>query len=223
MNWISEKINNNLAKVFLIALLGFLSIQNAAAANVGKIIAKIQKKYQQARTVSLTFTEVNHFSLTKTTTEAKGHLIFKGQEKFRLETDDQVLVSDSKTFWRFNKIENQVLIDKAKKSDQDVLLNQFLHNINDHYFSQLLKETKTRKGKIYEIKLTPKPDEQSPFTAIKIWVRDKSWEIFKVIYVDYNDNETEYIIDNMKLNLPVKDSEFTFAIPESTEVVDLRF
>lgn len=191
--------------------------------NVDKIISNMQKKYRSTKTIKIQFTEIARFPLTGTETRVQGVLEMEGKNKFRLESEDQTLVSDGATYWRYNKLENQVLIDDAKNDDQEAMLNNLLYEIKDHYFAFLIDETKDNQSKIFEIKLTPKPSEQSFFTSIRFWVRDNSWELSRVIYTDYNENETEFLIEKMEFNPDIETSVFTFHPPEGIQVIDLRF
>ncbi len=192
------------------------------AAKIDNIIKKMQKKYRSAKTVRIEFTEKSRFSLTGTENQISGQLQMEGKERFRLESEDQVLVNDGVTFWRYNKLDSQVLIDNSKKEDQEVMLNDFLYNLKDRYYSQILGESNESGKKVYNIKLTPKEDQQSYFTSIKMWVEDDNWTIKRLIYTDYNENETEYIIEKMDFNPVLQRSTFTFTPPEGIDVVDLR-
>jgi outer membrane lipoprotein-sorting protein len=191
--------------------------------DVNKIIKDVQKKYQNIQMVYVDFKQVNRFKLTDIKSEMNGTIWISQNDRFRLETEDQVMVSAGTTFWRFNKLENQVLIDYAKKSQQDVFLNNFLFKIDEVYFSQVAGETKIDGKKVYEIKLTPRKPDESFFNYVKVWLYDKSWELEKVLYVDFNENEVEYLIEKMELNPVVTGNVFNFEIPEGVEAVDLRF
>lgn len=194
-----------------------------AATNAEKIIKSVQNLYKNAKTARIDFNETDRFKLTGVTSSISGTLIFKGLALFRLETEDQVIVSNGSIFWRYNKLENQVLIDYAKKGQQEVFLNQFLYQISDHYFSRLVDTIDEGKKKTFVINLTPKVPEQSYFTAIKVWVQEKTWYVSKILYIDYNGNETEYDIERIEIDIPVPDSTFEFQPPEGSEIVDLRF
>ncbi len=219
----NARLRNGLSGGVLWLLMLLVAGSAASGADVDKIIKKMQKKYRSAKTIQIHFKEITQFSLTGTTTEVSGVLHMQGQKKFRLETEDQVIVSDGKTIWQYNKLESQVLIDNAKNENQEVLLNNFLYEINDHYFGQILEEKKEAGKKRYLLKLTPKPAEQSFFTEVRIWVVDKTWEIVQAVYTDYNDNVTKYVIDKMAFNPALPDTLFTFTPPEGVPVVDLRF
>lgn len=209
-----------LMTVFLAAI---FPLASAFGADADDIIGKVQKKYQSTKSIRIHFKEISRFKLTGTVNEVDAVLQMQGKERFRMESEDQVLVNDGNTFWRFNKLDNQVLVDYAKKDDQEVLLNNFLYEVKDHYFAQILAETKAAGGgNAYVLKLTPKPSEQSVFTSIKVWVKDKSWEIERLIYTDYNDNETEYEIAKIEFNPDLGDATFTFTPPEGIQVIDLR-
>jgi len=216
----SKKSHQYLLKIMVLL---FCASTALFAAKVDKIISKVQKKYQSTKTIRIDFKETSRFSLTGTETQIDATLLMEGKDKFRLESEDQVLVNNGETFWRYNKLDSQVLVDYAKKNDQEVMLNEFLFDLKDHYFGQVIDELKGEKSKKYLIKLTPKPTEQSIFTTVKIWVQDKTWEIDRLVYRDYNDNETEYVIERTAFNPDLNESVFTFTPPEGIQVIDLRF
>ncbi len=193
------------------------------SADVNKIVNNVQKKYRGAKGIRIHFTEISRFSLTGTETRVSAVLQMRGKNNFRLDSEDQVLINDGETFWRYNKLDSQVLIDYAKKNEDDVLLNSFLYDFEDHYFAQIIDEVKEKDVKKYIIKMTPKPTEQSYFSSIKVWIQDKTWEIERIVYTDYSDNETEYLIEKTVFNPELSDSVFAFTAPEGIQVVDLRF
>ncbi|MEL6823321.1 MAG: hypothetical protein AAFP70_16295, partial [Calditrichota bacterium] len=135
------KLSKNILRLAILVLVAalFLPLQ---AAKIDKIIKDMQKKYRNAKTLRIEFVEKSRFSLTGTENQINGQLQMEGKERFRLESEDQVLVNDGQTFWRFNKLDSQVLIDHAKKDDQEVMLNDFLYNLKDRYYSQILDEAK---------------------------------------------------------------------------------
>ena len=194
-----------------------------AASRIDKIIDAVQKKYRSVKTLKIEFRQINRFQLTKTESEIFGTLFLGGKDKFRLETEDQVMVSYGKTFWRYNKLDQQVLIDYPKKEDQEVLFRDFLYDIKDKYFAELVEERKDGKKKIFVVKLIPRESDQSFFTSIKVWLEDRSWKIRRVIYQDYNENETEFQIEGMEINPQFRPATFQFSPPDGVEVVDLRF
>ena len=214
----------NVLKISLIIVFLISSVQMYLfATDTEKIIKEVQEKYQKSKSLEIQFKEINRFKLTNTTSEIFGTFVIKGKDKYRLNSETQIIVTDGETFWRYNKIENQVLIDNAKKENQEVLLNNFLYDLQKNYFSQIVDEYKDDGTKIFVLKLTPKPSNESFFTSIKFWVENKSWKIRRVIYTDYNENETEYEIEKIYFDKQFPDSFFTFNPIEGSEVVDVRY
>jgi outer membrane lipoprotein-sorting protein len=211
-------------KIWLLIVFLISSVQMYLfATDTEKIIKEVQEKYQKSTSLEIQFKEINRFKLTNTTSEIFGTFVIKGKDQYRLNSETQIIVTDGETFWRYNKIENQVLIDNAKKENQEVLLNNFLYDLQKNYFSQIVDEFKEDGTKIFVLKLTPKPSNESFFTSIKFWVENKSWKIRRVIYTDYNENETEYEIEKIFFDKQFPDSFFTFNPIEGSEVVDVRY
>lgn len=210
-------------KVLNFLLILVLVSLTRADTDVEKVIKSVQKKYKKVEVIYVEFKQINRFKLTGIENEIFGTLWLTQKNKFRLETEDQTIVSNGETYWRYNKLENQVLIDKAKKSQQDIFLNNFLFNISDLYYSQILSQQKQDGQKIYEVKLTPKTQEESFFQYLKVWIEDDNWNLRRVIYVDYNDNETEYKIQTLEIEPSLPGGIFTFEVPQGIEAIDLRF
>ncbi len=206
---------------FIIGLL--VMVGSAPAAKVDKIIKEMQKTYRSAQSIAIHFQRIDRFSLTGTQSEVRGTFYMAGRNKFRLDSEDQLLVNDGTTLWRYNKLDNQVLIDYAKTEEQQGLFNDFLYELHDKFFGEILEERTDQGKKTYVIKLVPKTSTDSYFTFIKLWVVDKSWRITRVVYVDYNENQTEFAIEKMEFNPTLPDSTFRFIPPEGVEVIDLRF
>lgn len=217
-------VKNKLAKLIFLTFVALIILCiSLLASDAEKIINQIQEKYQKSSSLEIQFKEINRFKLTNTTSEVSGTFVMKGRDKYRLNSETQTIVTDGTTFWRYNKLENQVLIDHAKKENQEVFLNNFLYDLQKNYFSQLIEDYKDKDKKIYVFKLTPKPSNESFFTSIKIWVEDKSWKVRRVIYTDYNENETEYEIEKMVFDKDFPDYFFNYVPPEGIDVVDVRY
>ncbi|RMF60097.1 MAG: outer membrane lipoprotein carrier protein LolA [Calditrichaeota bacterium] len=219
----NHKFNFFSSKVLLVFISLCLIPALLYGAKVNKILKAMQKKYRSTSSLRIDFKEKAVFKLTGTESVVSGSLVMKGKNKFRLETEDQLIVNNGETVWRYNKLDNQVLVDYAKPDQQDVVWNTFLYELEEHYYGEIIEEITSTKPKTYVINLVPKPNEQSFFTNIKVWVKDKSWIIERIKYVDYNNNETELEVEKIELNPRLSDETFSFTPPEGIQVVDLRF
>ena len=210
-------------KLVIFILLILFTQAGFGKTDVNKVINKLQKKFKKVDAIKIDFKQINTFKLTGVENEIFGTLWLTKDNKFRFETEDQTIVTNGETYWRYNKLEEQVLIDYAKKSSDDVFLTDFIFRVEDEYTAQLIQESDSKSGKVVEIKLTPKNVEESFFSYIKIWVLEKNEDISKIQYVDYNDNETTYEIEKLDSKPELGETIFNFKIPDGIEAVDLRF
>src|SRR6266404_4974606 len=73
-----------------------------------EIIAKLQKKYDSVNDVTITFTEHVQFGATKIEQSFSGTLCVKKGKKYRVEMEEQTIVTDGQTVWSFNKTTKQL-------------------------------------------------------------------------------------------------------------------
>ncbi len=211
-----------LKNIFTIYVIFFLGTGILFSANAKKVIKKFQKVYEKAEYIEVLYEETASFFLANTVQKENGHLIMARNNNFKLSTDSQVMAADGESFYRLNKINNQLIIDYLKKSDEVLFFQKMFFSITDHFYLNMVDERKIDGQKIYIIKLTPKEDSERLFKEIKIWLTDKSYFIPKMEIIDINDNKTSYRI--LKINKYKKFGKDDFRIEpaENTEVIDLR-
>jgi len=56
---------------------------------------------------------------------------------------------------------------------------------------------------------------------IKIWLEPKSLIPIKLQIIKDNEKST-WLVNNLKTDLDLKDSQFNFSIPKDAEIIDLR-
>lgn len=211
-------------KKFRNGLLGLLILTGIMlGANPGKIVKKFIKHYEKAPFIEIQYEQKVVLSLTNTVSSRKGTLIFSNKSNlFRMEDDDQIMSLDGKSFYRLNKLNNQLTIDYVKKGDQLFFFQNLFRDPDKHFYIVLLEEKKIKKDKLFVLKLTPKEDENQLFKEVRIWLTEKSHQILKVKMIDLNDNETSYLIHSLKVLQKVEPKLFTIQPTEEMEVIDLR-
>lgn len=167
------------------------------------------------------FTQHVKFSFSKIEQNFAGTLTMKKPNKYRVETEHQTFVTDGSVVWSYSPVNKQVLVDRFKENQNTLSPEKFLLNLPAQYYSTLIGKGKIANAETFILKLVPK-DDQSFVKSVKVWVENGTWIVRKVLIVDVNDTETQYLIKEMKLNAHVNDSLFSFTPPAGTEVVDLR-
>ena len=132
-----------------------------------------------------------------------------------------MIVTDGTIVWTFSKDREQVIIDALSKSKENPLPRDILLKYTKDSRAVLLGETELGGTPCYQIKFQPK-DEDSFIISTTVWVSKSNWLAIQIEQEDLNENITRYFLENIKVNSPLSDSLFSFQIPASVEVVDLR-
>ncbi|MCL4509524.1 MAG: outer membrane lipoprotein chaperone LolA [Bacteroidetes bacterium] len=192
----------------------------AGTPTASEIIKNVQNNYNQTNDAVIQFTQTVVYPLSKISKTIKGTLYLKKGNKYRIETGDKVMVTDGKTSWIYMPGSKQVIIDNFRDDKNTVTPDKFLLDVPSDYFAVLLSTQKSDKGNVYTLRLTPKSDN-SFIRSIKIVV-NADWTVHSAEVSDMNDMRYTYIVDNLKTNSDLPDSEFEFTPPKGTQVVDLR-
>ena len=188
---------------------------------VKEVTDRLQSRSAMIDDATAAFEQHVKFGYSNIEQTFKGTLTMKKPKSFRIETEQQTLVTDGTTVWAYTPANNQVLIDKYKENENSLSPEQFLLNLPSAYYVSLLGMEKPLGSAQYILKLVPK-DDRSFVRSVKIWVESGSWNVRRILIVDVNDTETSYLINDIRLNTNVNTRTFTFAPPSGTEVVDLR-
>ncbi len=209
-------------KYIFLRILVFVMLSEIAFSQTGgEIIERLKKKYASVNDALVKFEQTVKYGMSKFEQTFSGTLYFKKQNKYRIETDEQVIVTDGNTSWLYSKVNKQVIIDKYKEDKNSTSPDKFLFSISDEYIAIVLKVETVNGRKVYVVKLTPK-DEDSSIESVKIWVVENSLDVMRVEIIDINGTVTVYNVKSVKLNSGLADDVFKFTIPPSVKVVDLR-
>ena len=209
-------------KFFKIIVLLSLLVSLVIAQDESDIIEEVQDLYEDIEYFSADFIQKEQFKLTGSENETKGKIYIKNGTEYRLETEDQIVVTDGKVVWSYSPHNNQVIVDNVKEGDASLLPRDMLFRYPKNYFSNLLKEEKIDASKYYVLKMTPKEDVHGYIKSLKIWVNTESYLINKIEYDDLNDNTSLFQIEKMDIKSELPDSLFIFNPPPQSELIDMR-
>ena len=186
-----------------------------------QIVKNVQDNYNKIEDATIKFTQTVVFPLSKVSRTTSGTLYIKKGNKYRIDTEDKVIVTDGKTSWVYLPQSQQVLRDNFRNDKNTITPEKFLLDVPEDYFAVLLSTNKTTKGNLYVLRLTPKSDN-SFIRAITIEIEDSSWTIKSAVISDMNDTRYTYDVESLKTNTGLPNSEFEFVPPKGAQVVDLR-
>lgn len=207
---------------YLRIFLALFLLSETIFAQTGKeLVERLKNKYAGINDAVIKFEQTVKYGISKFEQSFSGTLYFKKKNKYRIETEQQTVVTDGTTSWLYSKVNKQVIIDNFKKDGGNVSPDKFLLSISDEYIPIILRVEQDNGGKIYVLKLTPK-DEDTMIESAKVWVKDGDLQITRVEMTDVNGTITTYNVKSVKLNSGVDDSIFKFSIPSGVKIVDLR-
>lgn len=206
----------------LAAALCAAALTAASAGDTAKdILEKVSDRYDAIRDGELRFTQKTGFAVAQVEQEVSGTLVFKKTNKYRVEYDGQVIVTDGKTVWSYSPSTNQVLVDNFKLNERSLTPERILGAAPDDYAPTLIGREKVGTIETVVLKLTP-PEGSGMLKSMKIWVQEGEWLIRKAELLDLHGKRTTYQVHTIKTNTGVPDARFTFQAPAGAETVDLR-
>ena len=209
-------------KKFVFVGLILIFATNMIAADVNKIISEVQDKYNDMKYLTAVFKQVETFKLTGSQTESVGKIYIVDGEKYRFESEDQVIVTDGKSIWTYNSMSKQLLIDEVRENSGALIPRDLLFKYPQKYFATLLSESEEDNKKLYLIRLDPKDEVYGYVKSIKIWVEDDEWIIHKIESTDINGNKSIYEITNQDTKSKIDPDMFQIVPSDGMDVFDNR-
>ncbi len=207
---------------------GLLCLMAAPAAPLARaqddaqeVLERVRKKYESVNDAELHFTQKVKFSLSNLEQSVSGTLFLKKQNKYRVETPSQTIVTDGSTVWSYTPATGQMLIDNYKENEQSLSPERLLTGTAGGFQPALIGKSRLGKADVLELKLTPLND-QGLVSAVRLWVDEHDWLVRQAEIVDANGKQTTYTVQQSRINIGLPDARFSFQPPEGTDVVDLR-
>jgi chaperone LolA len=185
------------------------------------IVSKIRATYEKLETLKGEFEQQYTWSLAGETQVLHGTLYLKKGDRYRIETQNQLIITDGKTVWTYSPDKKQAYIDHLEKSKDNPLPRDLIIKYTRDFKPRLLRSEKVAAVDCYVMELTP-VEENSFLRTVTAWVDKSTWLAIRIEQVDINDNKTVYTLKNVQRNISLSDALFTFNLPADTEVVDMR-
>ncbi|MFZ5516764.1 MAG: LolA family protein [Candidatus Zhuqueibacterota bacterium] len=209
-----------------ILLATMLLLQGAEALCAGDkkaedIIDQAKKKYDELKSLKASFTQEFQWKLAENIHQQQGTIWLKGKDKFKIETQDQVVVSDGVNVWTYSAANKQVIIDLVDKSADITLPKDLLLSYSKRYIPKYLSIEKIGAIDCHVIELTS--DMEDIFiTYMKIWINSDTLIPAKIQQTDLNENINTYILSGIEIDTPMPDDLFHYKSQSDVEVIDMR-
>ena len=177
-------------------------------------LLSFQNKYKTVKSFTADFAQETKSNLNKDTYKNSGKIYFEKINKFRIEFQGQLLITDGTSVWNYNKKQNKVVITNYNSEPSVFSLDKYIldypKDCEATYFNQAQK-----------ILLLKPKKKGMDFKDIKIYTSN-SQIMSRIEFTDANGNYYSFEFSNVKLNEKINGQQFTFITPKGVRSVDLR-
>lgn len=203
---------------YVLIILFIFLFKNCFPQDAQEIIKNVQSKYNSISDATANYSQSVKYSSGKSASSS-GVIYIQKEDKYRIETKNDIIVTDGVTSWAYSKKKNQVIIDNYKSDGNTFSPNKFLFNYPVNFYSDLEGSETVSGSDCYILKLTPR--NKGSIKEAKIYV-DKSSYLIRKITISTSESVTTYTLKKINLDSGVSSSKFTFTPPDGVEVIDLR-
>lgn len=177
------------------------------------ILDNVSKATKTYSTITAEYVLTIYNKEKKKTEEQTGKIELKG-DKFKLEIPGNIIVSDGKTLWNFNKDAKELTIKNYNPNDdknETITPNNFFTIYEQGYKYKYDKKENVGKVSCDVINLYPaiKP-EKKKFHTIKLYIDNNKKQIVQAKVLMKNGEVFVYKVKKFSPNLPISDSNFSF-------------
>jgi chaperone LolA len=118
----------------ILAFLSVFIVNSLFAQDAQEIIHQVQAKYKGIKDAKAGFSQTVKPKSGKSQSSS-GTIYIQKENKYRIESKDQVVVTDGVTSWSYSAKKNQVVIDNYKESGNTFSPNKYLFDYPENFYS----------------------------------------------------------------------------------------
>lgn len=201
-------------KIFSVFALLLLIVASAVQAQ-DKVFPKLRANFDNEKVFVADFEHTYYDSYTKESLTSNGK-IWVSSEKYRLDSENQLLIVDGVTSRVYDEVRNRVIISDYSEEDDDFAPSRMLNGVDSTY---TITEEKLSGGRTKIIMKTD--DDFALYLTVEIIVDSKANPVSITAY-DFSENEIVTNFENGSFLL--KNEElFKLRYPQDAEIVDTRY
>lgn len=186
---------------------------------LARIMSGLRSNWQNLPGLSARFTHTFEWVLAGETQVTSGNIHLAGRNRFRIEFDGRVMVSDGATLWDYDPRQNQVLLHKVDSSHNITTQEQLFAAYTENVDVEWVREEMEGTSRLIIIRLM-RGEEADPRT-VNVWIDTGYMLAVRAEYTDGAGNNHLYILEDIQV-VEQPAGRFKFTIPEGVVVVDLR-
>ncbi len=205
----------------LSALLVIIFLATVAyASQEDKLLADIEKRLKKIETLQVDFEQEVGSGVFATVDQTSGKIFLTSDDRFRIETEDQVIVSDSVLLWVYSVDNKQVRIDSIKNVDDLVRPSEYVFSFKEGYDADLLHDEECEFGPCYQIVLTSR-DPDNFIKKMTLFIDAQTYLTRRAEYRDINGNLVTIRFSDYRIDKKIPPQIFQFKTPKGVEEIRL--
>lgn len=208
----------------VLSILLLIGSQYGYAQNDAKaLLNKISQKYNGYKTIQAGFTLDIRQANGGTHSDVGTLYLDKANNKYHVNTKNQILISDSKTQWNIMKAEKEVEISEASNSTNEINPTNIFSFYTSGFKYALARTEKAKGTSLSVVELTP-VDSKKNYSKIKLRINKANNLIYDTTIFDKSGNRYTYTLNAQEGNKNIASSFFTFNKSNYSgfDIVDLR-
>lgn len=193
---------------------------SAQDADTTSVLQAIENRYDALDGLRAEFTQVIRSDFADGSRQMRGELLLQ-QNKYRVETGEQTLVTDGTTTWIYTPADRQVIVNHAEQDASTLSPETFFTDYAERYDVQREEQVWRNDDRHRLLVLQPR-SSGTMFTTVRLWVRAEDLVITRLQVTDRDGSEITISLDDVDLTPTFQANDFRFTPPEGVEVVDLR-
>ena len=194
---------------------------SASAADVNQVITGVEAAYKDVQTLRADFVQITRSKAMGDETKQKGKVMLKRPKMMRWEFTQpagKLFVTNGDKMWVWSAPENQVIVSSGM-SGGSTGMSQLLEDLNrlgDLFNVKIIPD----EGKSGSILLGLTPKEDAGFQSLRLRLAEKTYLVQSVVMVDAFGNEVDLRFNQVRTNVALKDSDFSFEVPKGAQVLN---
>ncbi len=210
---------------FLI-LFGLLSVPSVLGDTGQSVLAEVQKRYEGTNDLEAAFLQEYVGKVMKQHLKREGKVYFKKQGMMRWDyrVPEQKFISDGKTLWFYQAEEKQVFVSDISKMINEKTPLAFLAgegDLNRDFRLLKFEESASQKAENFVLELLPR-EPNEVLSKLILTVDKKTYHVVQADVLDGLGNVTRTRFIDIRMNVGLPTSFFSFTIPPGTEVIKMQ-
>ena len=205
---------------YLAAVVIFFNTVSAQVITPAEALEKVRATYSTMTDVSALFTQHVQMKFKRGGQTVSGSVKIRKGNKYRLETEQQTIVTNGRTVWMYSPRTKQVIRDIYKQHRTQISPDKFLLGLPKEFSARSVEKDSN------DIILTLEPSATGTLSSstrqVRLWADPATW-IFRALEItDKNSTVTTYSLSDIRFNKGIADSVFTFTVTPEMKLVDMQ-